>query len=205
MRRLDAPRGLEEPLWEGTRAMLALRKRSREQGPPESAGRAALSFAEFLPHWTFKNRETGELRTFAELWEGQQRFSEAADEHDRVIALKAGKLGFTEVECAFDAWRAVFGPAGRVHLFSKGQRESFSLLDYVREGIERLPAEWGVRIASDERGGDTSSQMVLVTPWDPPGVKRTVVSYPASRASPSTRPASTPTLTSWRLWCTPTG
>src|SRR5512146_1069119 len=83
---------------------------------------AAASFWRFLPHWQFVNRETGEIASFAKLWRGQAEAARLMDEHPRLFLLKAGKLGFTELECAFDAWRLRFGPPNcRVHLFSLDQ------------------------------------------------------------------------------------
>ena len=79
----------------------------------------ASSFRHFLHHWTFVNRETGRPQTFSSLWAGQENAVAAMELHPWLYLLKAGKLGFTELECAYDAWVALYRhPNARVHLFS---------------------------------------------------------------------------------------
>ena len=60
------------------------------------------SFVEWLRWWPFKNRETGKILTFASMWPGQRDLAEIMMANPWVFALKAGKLGFTEEECAWD-------------------------------------------------------------------------------------------------------
>lgn len=127
---------------------------------------AKASFRAFLPHWRFVSRETGEQLSFAELWPGQQQLADAADREPWLYGLKAGKLGFTELECAFDAYRALFSHArARVHLLSKDYPASRSLLDWVEYGIRHLPAAWGIRILSDLPGGDTVRSLFVRGGW----------------------------------------
>lgn len=117
--------------------------RARREHPELNACRA--SFKHFLRYWKFKNRETGEVLTFETLWEGQEEFADIVQEHAWVFALKAGKLGFTELECAYDAWAALFKqPNATVALFSKEQKAARSLLRYVQFGLSKLPSWFGI-------------------------------------------------------------
>src|SRR3990170_5531647 len=78
------------------------------------------SFLEFLPHWQFVNRETGQEGSFSSLWQGQTQLAQIMTQERWVLALKAGKLGFTELACAYDGWASLFGPRNsRVHVFSR--------------------------------------------------------------------------------------
>lgn len=90
----------------------------------------------------------------AELWAGQERFAELMTSAPRILALKAGKLGFTELECAFDAWVALFSqPNARVHLFSLNADAAQELLRYVRFGITHLPWYMQLFIMTNAHGG----------------------------------------------------
>lgn len=132
-----------------------------------------FSFREFLHHWRFKNRETGEILTMAALWPGQERFAELMTTEKRILALKAGKLGFTELECAWDAWVALFGQANaRVHLFSKDAPAAQALLEYVHFGITHLP--WFMQLPIVTK----SNEVVRMQAGPDDG--RTIVSYAAS-------------------------
>lgn len=135
----------------------------RERDPAWTAilGECERSFLAFLPYWRFKDRESGEIRSFAEMWEGQREFAELAEREPWIIALKAGKLGFTELECAFDGWRLRFGGRNtRVHLFSRDQRAAKELLRWVRFGLTHLP-DWMRLPIADGPGSDTSTSMIL--------------------------------------------
>jgi hypothetical protein len=137
----------------------------------------ANSFPYFLKYWRFRNRETGQIDTFRELWEGQLDFVVKMLEHRWIFALKAGKLGFTEVECAHDAWVALFGqPNARIHLFSLDAPAARSLLKYIRFGITHLPEWLGLPVLADEPGGDTMTSIILDGGLDD---ARTIVSYAA--------------------------
>jgi hypothetical protein len=137
-----------------------------------------MSFREFLRFWHFKNRETGAVQTMAELWSGQARFAELMTQESRILALKAGKLGFTELECAFDAWVALFSQANaRVHLFSLNADAAQELLRYVRFGITHLPWYMQLSIMGDTHGGDTGDSLKLL---GGPDDIRSIVSYAAS-------------------------
>lgn len=142
-------------------------------------------FFAFLPHWKFINRETGRISSFAELWPGQEQAARemVAAMHDKerpfLFLLKAGKLGFTELECAFDAWRAIYGrPNARVHLLSKGLPEAVTLLGMVKFGIEHLPAHISRRVMGEIAGGQTLRQLTLE--GDSPDDRRLIVSYAAT-------------------------
>jgi hypothetical protein len=147
----------------------------RRMTPEEEATlkEVSQSFFAFLPFWRFKNRETGAILSMAELWQGQQRFAELMITEPRILALKAGKLGFTELESAYDAWVALFSqPNARVHLFSLNADSARDLLRYVHFGITHLP--WYMRLPIVSSSEDT-----LRLRAGPDDV-RTIVSYAAS-------------------------
>lgn len=142
-----------------------------------------LDFAHFLRHWVFKVREetgTESIRHFDRLWEGQQRMVESMKAHRWLYILKAGKLGATELECAYDGWVLLArGANARVNIFSKGQKESKELLGIVKFGLQHLPDWLGLPMMSKtEAGGDNSEQFALL--GDGADDTRKVVSYPAS-------------------------
>lgn len=135
-------------------------------------------FPLFLPHWHFINRESGAVCTFRErgaacrvclpgkcqgvgLWPGQRDAVEAMIEYDWLYLLKAGKLGFTELECAWDAFVALFRtPNANVGLFSKEQKAARTLQRMVRFGLRRLP-QWLSLPIFEGPGGDTLSSIIL--------------------------------------------
>ena len=135
------------------------------------------SFLFFLKYYQFKNRENGQVISFHDLWQGQVDFATLMQDHAWLLALKAGKLGFTELECAYDVWVAVFGQRNaRVHLFSLDVRAAQQLLDYVRFGLTHLPSWMQLPIMRDEAGGDTVNSVKLDAG---PDDIRTIVSYSA--------------------------
>lgn len=119
-------------------------------------------FRHFLNRWKFKNRESGEVQTFAILWPGQERAVAQMKAHNWLFLLKAGKLGFTELECAFDGWVALYRqPNARVHLFSMNAKAATDLLEIVRFGVTHLPSWLGLPLAAEERGGDGATSFKL--------------------------------------------
>lgn len=134
----------------------------------EEASHYPTGFNAWLRHWRFRNRETGAILTFRQPWPGQQTFADlmvetaqlALDLRDwlGIFALKAGKLGFTELEAAWDGYCGWSRNASnRVHLFSKGEAEAKDMLEYVRFGLRSLEPAWGVRfLSSQEREVDAS-------------------------------------------------
>ena len=141
----------------------------------------AQSFANFLPYWQFVNRETGQVQAFSTLWPGQFSFVEAAEQYPWILALKAGKLGFTELECAYDAWVALFRGANvRVHVFSRDDRAAQELIGYIRFGLSHLPnalrPEFVDRLDTGEAGARTAHSLKFKT--GPEDVRR-IVSYAA--------------------------
>lgn len=104
---------------------------------------AGRSFAYFVRYWHFRDPKTGRVLNLGQsLWPGQAAFIQAADTHELIYALKARKIGYTTIECAYDAWCARFrDPNGRIHLFSRRDDASVELLKAVRFGLDRLP-EW---------------------------------------------------------------
>jgi hypothetical protein len=132
-----------------------------------------LRFAHFLSRWHFVNREIGDVSAFTSLWDGQADFAALMEKEPWLFVLKAGKLGFTELECAFDAWRLLFGhPFARVHLFSKDSAASAALLRIVRFGLRRLPPSWGMEVLAESQ-----TRLEVRTAWMDPPDRRTVVSY----------------------------
>lgn len=88
----------------------------------------------------------------SELWEGQERFAVLMMTEPRILALKAGKLGFTELQCAYDAWVALFKQKNaRVHLFSLNAPAAKELLQYVRFGITHPPGTCRCRSCRNHR------------------------------------------------------
>ncbi len=153
-------------------------RRSMTAEEQETLELVSGSFREFLRYWQFRNRETGEVHTMSDLWEGQERFAALMVTEPRILALKAGKLGFTELECAYDAWVALFKqPNARVHLFSLNAHSARELLQYVRFGITHLPWYMQLKILTDAPGGDTSESLKLA---GGPDDVRTIESYDAS-------------------------
>ncbi len=135
------------------------------------------SFLYFLKYWIFRNRETGELCSFAHLWEGQHAFASLIQEEPWILALKAGKLGFTELECAYDGWVARFKqPNARVNVFSRNANAAQDLIGYIRFGLTHLPDWLQLPLLADEPGGDTVSSLKLEAG---PDDMRTIVSYAA--------------------------
>lgn len=168
--------------------------------PPQSVELAlcAQSFRYFLRYWRFKNRETGELLRFIEvseyvdeiarggivrdLWEGQSDFIEVMRKYRWIFALKAGKLGFTELECAYDAWVARFRQENaRVHIFSRNLLAARELLGYVKFGIRHLPTWFNIFTPRDLAGANTTTTFIFRCNENPDDV-RTIISYATTGA-----------------------
>jgi hypothetical protein len=158
----------------------------------------AKSFPFFLTFYHLKNRETGAVVSFRPpgtacpsgdpscicsgvgLWQGQAELVEVLRRNEWVFALKAGKLGFTELECAYDAWALLFRrPNARVHLFSKDDSASRSLLRYVKFGLRKMPAAWGISFLAIA-GGQTLKSLIVRSKWMEPEDQREIISYPAT-------------------------
>lgn len=147
--------------------------------PDRSAERIACAadFRHFLNHWWFINRESGLPQRFNTLWPGQERIVGVMRLFPWCFFLKAGKLGFTELECAYDGWVALYRTTNaRVHLFSLDGEAAKNLLLVVKFGITHLPDWLGLPILTNEPGGDTTRQLTLSGGADD---KRRIVSYPA--------------------------
>lgn len=138
-------------------------------------------FLHFLRHWKFVNRETGEVQTLDpdHLWEGQRDIVEQMSLHTQLIILKAGKLGASELECAFDGWRARFGgPNMRVHIFSRDAPSAHSMLRIVKFGLSKLPDYMRLEVAAIPEA-NTLRQIVYDGPG--PDDRRTIVSYASTK------------------------
>jgi len=144
------------------------------------------SFLAFLPYWRFVNRESGGIVNFGNpetgelhIWQGQLDFAEEMMRISWIYALKAGKLGFSEVECAYDGWRLRFGaPNTRVHIFSNIGPSAQEFLDIVRFGLLHLPAWMQLPLLSEERGGDTGHSLKL---YGGPEDTRRAVAYSSGK------------------------
>jgi hypothetical protein len=132
------------------------------------------SFLAFLPFWQFVNRESGQVHSFASLWTGQRNAANLMESEPWLYLLKAGKLGFTELECAYDAWVALFRqPNAFVGIFSRDNNAAKKLLTYVKFGLAHLPAFMRPPIF-DGPGGDTTQSIILAMGQDD---LRTIMSY----------------------------
>lgn len=160
-------------------ASIKLALTPEQQAERDACADKRTGFLVFMRHWRFINRETGMEASFSDPWPGQIAAAEFMTANPWVFLLKAGKLGFTELETCWDAWSAIYGrPNSRVHLFSKGLPEAVSLLDIVEFGIRHLPEHLSRRIMSEVVGGDTTRQLILE--GDGPDDRRVIVSYAAT-------------------------
>jgi hypothetical protein len=117
-------------------------------------------FGEWLRHWEFVNRETGERMTFGTLWPGQEEAAARMIAHPWLFLLKAGKLGFTELECAWDAYVLRFAQQrARVNAFSKDKNAAEELVGVVRHGLINLPPFLAVELLEGQAGGDTTRSL----------------------------------------------
>ena len=158
-------------------------------GPAQILANCGGSFGAFLPWWRFKVRdEVGgqqPVRTLDALWSGQRDLVELMDDRSDplyqwgpwIFALKAGKLGFSELECAFDAYSAIFrGANARVHIFSRDLEAAKEMLRIVRFGLTRLPPWFGVRLnRRGEAGADNTTSLRFRMGRDD---ERVIKSYP---------------------------
>lgn len=170
-------------------------KRQRTVKHAILAERAMRDFREWVKYWHFKNRETGGIHRFApagtpcevcpprnpcipgDLWPGQRDLIEEMIANPWLFALKAGKLGFSELECCWDAWVAYRQVNARVHITSKDKEAAVVMLSLVRFGLLKMPRWFGIRIASGAGSNTTKSIMLRVN--DHPDDVRTIVSYAA--------------------------
>ena len=140
----------------------------------------AESFRYFLRYWRFIDRETGIERSFEHLWPGQEEIARLYEEwvNDFVILLKAGKLGFTELECAWDGWSLMYRqPNARVHAFSYNGTESKGIVRLVKYGMAHLPEWMRLPVAKGRPGGDTSQEVQWIAGRDD---TRTLRAYPST-------------------------
>lgn len=152
---------------------------AQEQAILKACSEFPGGFRYFLPWWRFLNRETGREVSFAQLWPGQMALSEVMCESPWIFALKAGKLGFSELECAWDGYVARFGgPNARVHMFSYMGDSAREIFGWVRYGLEHLPEWMRLPMLTDEAGGDTSRSIKLQAGE---GDVRRVVAYATSK------------------------
>ena len=174
---LIVDRDIEETALEQIRRRLELQQRLKDTIDPVMAA-CQESFLAFLPFWTFVNRDKGETAQFDQLWEGQEDLAKVMGQHDWIYALKAGKLGFSELECAYDGWVAMFRqPNARVHIFSRDAQSAEELLGWVRHGLTHLPEWMRLPIAEEERGADTGRSIKLLVSE---GDIRQIVRYAAA-------------------------
>jgi len=136
--------------------------------PPAGLEESRASFRAFLSRWKFIVREgRGRSVLGTNLWEGQDDIVRLVDDVGvrRLISMKGGKLGTSEMAAAYDGWRGCFAaPGSRVHLYSQTGDDAKTLLDIIRAGIRGLPHDWGFGIADDERYGDTTRSLKVRGP-----------------------------------------
>src|SRR5690606_24265551 len=113
----------------------------------------------------------GEIRTFKNRWPGQDRFADLMEKEPWIFALKARKLGLSEIECAWDGYVAITQPRARVHLFSRREDAAADLKQRVEFGLKALPDGLRLPVLS-------SSYLQLTIGHETD--KRTIVAYPAS-------------------------
>ena len=151
----------------------AIRKLREQQNagvyvPPAGLEESRTSFRAFLSRWKFIVREgKGRSVLGSNLWEGQNDIVVLVDEYGvrRLISMKGGKLGTSEVAIAYAAWRGCFAePGSRVHLYSQTGDDAKTLLDIIRSGIRGLPHDWDFHIAVEERYGDTTRSLKVRGP-----------------------------------------
>jgi len=159
-------------------------RRERPADVPEGSSEAeelekcATSFGYFLQYWRYEDRETGAIRSFRNLWPGQQELVETMQHVRQIYLLKAGKLGFTELECAYDGWVLRFKQQNaRVHVFSMNEDEAILLAKIVRFGMEHMPDWMRLPVATGTAGGDTQKQVMWVAGKDD---NRNLRAYPSS-------------------------
>jgi hypothetical protein len=113
----------------------------------------SIDFREFLNYWHFQDPESGEVKILGnELWLGQEEFVNVIKEHDMVFSLKARKLGYTTLACAFDGWCMRFRDKnGRVHLFSRREGAAADLVERTKFGLKRLPEYMQLPISKDSQ------------------------------------------------------
>src|SRR6185503_17171369 len=130
----------------------------------EEMAKCAESFRHFLKYWRFLDQEHGEVKILGDvLWSGQMSFVDAFENQEWLYALKARKLGYTTIECAFDGWVLRFRDVNaRVHLFSRRQDAAGELLAAVKFGIRGMP-KW-MRL---DEGESNQSTLELITPAYP--------------------------------------
>src|SRR5690554_2318572 len=137
----------------------------------QTRDRSIPTWKEFLSNWHFIDQETGEIRTFKNRWPGQDRFADLMEKEPWIFALKARKLGFSEIECAWDGYVATTQPRARVHLFSRREDAAADLKQRVEFGLKALPDGLRLPVLS-------SSYLQLTIGHETD--KRTIVAYPAS-------------------------
>lgn len=155
-----------------------------EEHPDRSAERIACAdqrtgFAHFIKHWWFVNRDTGQPMRFNRLWPGQENVVDLMTTEPWLILLKAGKLGFSEMECAYDGWVALYRHQNaRVHIFSMDAKSAKSFLAIVKFGLTHVPEWLGLPIMVGEPGADTTTSLKL---YGGPDDVRSIWSYPSNK------------------------
>lgn len=117
-------------------------------------------FLHFLRWWQYKDRESGDVRSFEVLWDGQREMAEAMKAFPQIVLLKAGKLGASELECAYDGYALRFAHQNaRVNIFSMDAIGAVAMLEIVAFGMDHLPEWMKLPKMADAPGGDTAKQV----------------------------------------------
>lgn len=134
----------------------------------------ATNFRAFLNYWYFVPEGSTKRLLGPEMWAAQEEFTSVAQWYAWVYFLKARQLGESTIACAFDGWRARFGPPNsRVHIMSRTEEEAISLLTDVKFGLENLPEWLRLDIAKE-----TSKEVTYTAPDN----RRIIHAYATSRS-----------------------
>jgi len=134
----------------------------------------ATDFRAFLDHWTFIPSGKPPMILGQNMWRSQETFAATTVEQPSVYYLKARQLGESTIACAYDGWRARFGPVNaRVSILAQTDESAKEFLRWVVYGLEHLPEFMTLPIRALEHTATLDAGK---------HDKRRLRSYPASNA-----------------------
>jgi hypothetical protein len=152
------------------------------------------AFDEWLKTWKYRNAEQKAVLTLDALWPGQERLADMLCSEPHVYALKARKLGFTEVSLAYAGFVArVRDQNARVALYSYRERAANDLLAKVRFGLDNLPPHLRLPFAKET----TLKNLEYDSGTDD---VRVVTAYPTSAASSIETTSTHACCDEWAHW-----
>jgi hypothetical protein len=99
------------------------------------------SFLTWCSLWRYRAGETKDVRTLAEMWEGQRTLAERMTTEPHTFLLKARKLGASEISVAFAGFCArIRDRNASIGMFSYRERAANALLTKMKFGMDGLPA-----------------------------------------------------------------